>query len=323
MNSYIFETIEHHKESPAKVIITSIDHSDYHWHYDYELIMVVKGEIILSVLPEFCLMQEGDIALVNSKEVHGFQNNNQENICLIIQIKNEFFDLSDDKNQAYYFYLNSAKEAVKPRISYTHFQRTLAQIGLESGHMKKTSNLRIQGLIYMLISDLFDYIPHDIQQFANEAVQNTDSEEVLKIIRFIEKHLIYDNLTEELCKSIGMSEKGLYRFLKSTIDMTLKELIDVTRLNHAIYLLSYTDKDNSTIASECGFCNDNTFYRCFKKMYGMTPLVYKNNTADDKKPKRIKEVQGYLDYSKREAFQLLKKYVEIEGGLRLDAYAQD
>ncbi|NLP16313.1 MAG: AraC family transcriptional regulator [Clostridiales bacterium] len=310
MSSYIFETIEHHKENPAKIIVTSIDHSDYHWHYDYELIMVIKGELILSVLAESYVLKAGDIALVNSKEIHGYRYSNVENICLIVQIKNEFFDLKDDKNQSYYFYLNSAKETIKPRISYEHFRKMLARIGIESGEKKQTSNLRIKGIVYMLISDLFDYIPYDIQQYANEAVKFTDSEDILKILQFIENNLVSDNLTEELCKAIGMSEKSLYRFLKSRIDMTLKELIDVTRLNRAIYLLSYTDKDNSTIATECGFCNDNTFYRLFKKRFGMTPLNYKNKNPDNKKPPRIKEVQGYLDFSKAEATKLLKEYIK-------------
>lgn len=309
MNSYIFETIEHHKENPAKIIITSIDHSDYHWHYDYELIMVIKGELILSVLAESYILKEGDIALVNSKEIHGYRYSNKDNICLIVQIKNEFFNLRDDKNQSYYFYLNSVKETIKPKLSYEHFRKHLAKIGIEYGSKKFTSNLRIKGLVFMLISDLFDYIPYDIIQYGSDTVQVSDSEDILKIIQFIEDNISSENLTEELCKTIGMSEKSLYRFLKSTINMTLKELIDVTRLNHAIYLLSYTDKDNSTIASECGFCNDNTFYRLFKKRYGMTPLVYRNINPKENRSNGIKEVQGYLDFSKAEAVSLLKKYV--------------
>jgi len=310
MNSYIFETIEHHKENPAKIIITSIDHSDYHWHYDYELIMVIKGELILSVLAESYLLKEGDIALVNSKEIHGYRCSNKDNICLIVQVKNEFFNLRDDRNRSYYFYLNSAKEIIKPKRSYEHFRKLLARIGVEYGSKKYTSNLRIKGLVFVLISDLFDYIPYDIIQYGGDMAQVSDSDDILKIIQFIEDNITSDNLTEELCKTIGMSEKSLYRFLKSRINMTLKELIDVTRLNHAIYLLSYTEKDNSTIACECGFSNDNTFYRLFKKRYGMTPLAYRNRHPKDNKAGRINEVQGYLDFSKAEAISLLNKYLE-------------
>lgn len=311
MNSYIFETIEHHKENPAKIIITSIDHSDYHWHYDYELIMVIKGELILSFLAENYLLKEGDIVLVNSKEIHGYRCGNEDNICLIVQIKNEFFNLRDDKNQSYYFYLNSAGETIKPKRPYDHFRKQLAKVGIEYGSKKYTSNLRIKGLILVLISDLFDYIPYDIIQYGSDTVQVSDSDDILKIIQFIENNITSDNLTEELCKTIGMSEKSLYRFLKSRIDMTPKELIDATRLSHAIYLLSYTDKDNSTIASECGFCNDNTFYRLFKKRYGITPLAYRNRNPKDNKATRINEVQGYLDFSKAEAISLLRRYTEI------------
>ena len=42
----------------------------------------------------------------------------------------------------------------------------LARIGIESGEKKRIGNLRSKGIVYMLISDLFDYIPYDIQQYA-------------------------------------------------------------------------------------------------------------------------------------------------------------
>lgn len=321
MNTYIYETIEHHKERPAKIILASIDHSDYHWHYDYEMVMVLKGEITLSKLTESCLLQEGDIAIINSKEVHGFRNNNLENICLIVQVKNEFFNIGNDKNQTYYFYLNSAKETVTPRISYDYFNKILAQIGLESGDLKKTSDLRLRSYIYQLAADVLDYVPYDIQQYANESIQKSDTEDLLNIIKFVEKNYFSENITDELCKTIGMSEKTLYRFLKSRINMTLKELIDLTRMDHALYLLSNSEKDNSIIAQECGFCNDNTFYRSFKKTYGMTPLEYKNKSNKMKKSEGMKNVQGYLDFNRGEALYLLKKYVADERGEFTIAYS--
>jgi AraC-like DNA-binding protein len=257
------------------------------------------------------LLQEKDIVLINSKEVHGFQNNNQENICLIIQVKNEFFNIGNDKNQTYHFYLNSAKEIVKPKIAYEHFKKILSQIGLESFDLTKTSSLRLKGFIYQFAADLLDYVPYDIQQYTNESVQNDDSDDLLKIIYFVEENYCSENnITDGLCKSIGMSEKSLYRFLKSKINMTLKELIDLTRMNRALYLLAYTEKDNSIIAQECGFGNDNTFYRSFKKFFGMTPQAYKNMGNKDKKSSRIEGIQGYLDFNRREALQLLRKQLQ-------------
>jgi AraC-like DNA-binding protein/quercetin dioxygenase-like cupin family protein len=314
MNTYIYETIEHRKENPAKIILASIDHSDFHWHYDYEIVLVLKGEIILSKLTEYCLLQEGDMAIVNSKEVHGYRNNHEENICLILQVKNEFFNIGNDRNQTYYFYLNSANELVKPKVSYDCFRRILAQIGLESCNLKKTCDLRLQGYIYHLAANLFDYIPYDIQQYTNEALSKSDAEDLLQISKFVERNYSSDTIAEDLCKTIGMSEKSLYRFLKSRLNMTMKELIELTRMDHALYLLSNTNKDNSIIAQECGFCSDNTFYRAFKKTYGMTPLEYKSKSNRMIKSEGINKVQGYLDFNRSEALRLLKKYVEDQKG---------
>lgn len=41
----MYESIQHFVNSAAKVIVTCIRSSAYHWHYDYELIAVLKGKI--------------------------------------------------------------------------------------------------------------------------------------------------------------------------------------------------------------------------------------------------------------------------------------
>ena len=66
MQYSIFENIEHHKDYPAKIFVVSIDHSDLHWHYDYELVVVLKGSLTLNYGLQRYVIREGDIVLVNS-----------------------------------------------------------------------------------------------------------------------------------------------------------------------------------------------------------------------------------------------------------------
>lgn len=308
MNSYIYEAIEHGIKFPAKFIITSIGQCSYHWHYDYEMILVLKGSITLKLWPESCIIEEGNIVLINSKAVHGISEAKGYNICLIIQIKQEIFGNQKDKNQNYQFYLNSALNLVKPKVSYETFIRTVAQIGLKCFDDSLISYYRVQALLFSLIADIFEYTQYDIRQYSDRNTKIEDADTLLQIIEYVEINYKNDSISDEICRFIGMSEKTLYRFLKTQTNLTLKELVTSIKLEKTLHMLSKTVKPISIIAQECGFATDKTFYRIFKSEFGITPNEYRQNGSQMEENKHI---QGYIDYSKREAINLLRKYINI------------
>jgi AraC-like DNA-binding protein/mannose-6-phosphate isomerase-like protein (cupin superfamily) len=304
MSSYIYEAIEHDKRFPAKIFTTSIGKSSYHWHYDYELMLVLKGSVILNIFPESCIMKTGDIALVNSKTVHGLSKTNEDNICLFIQLKQELFENWQDKNQNYRYYLNSAVNKVEPKVPYATFIRNAALIGLEYEGKHLSNFYRIKALLYTLIADLFEYTHYDIREYSDKSATVEESDTLLKILEYIDLNYYSDNITEELCSMIGMCEKTLYRFLKRHTDLTVKELVISLKIEKAQFLLSSTEKPINTIAHECCFGNDKTFYRIFKKETGVTPMEYRLHGSNVEKNK---QVQGYLSFSKNEAIELMKR----------------
>jgi hypothetical protein len=42
----LYEQIDHSDILPAKVFVTSIENSGFHWHNDVEIILVLKGSVI-------------------------------------------------------------------------------------------------------------------------------------------------------------------------------------------------------------------------------------------------------------------------------------
>lgn len=306
MNSYIYEAIEHGNKFPAKIFVTSIGQSTYHWHYDYELILVLKGSVSLKIWPDSCIITEGNIVLINSKVVHGLNETNENNICLIIQMKQELFENRKDKNQNYQFYLNSSTDLVKPKVPYEVFTKNAAGIGLRCYEDTLTGYYRIQALLYTLVADIFEYTHYDIRQYADKNATVLEADILLRIIEYVEKNYSEDNLAEALCHYIGMSDKTLYRFLKAHTNLTLKELTTSIKLEKTLHMLTRTEKPISIIAQECGFGTDKTFYRIFKSEFGITPNEYRLRGTRIEKNKQI---QGYIDYNKREAIRLLKNYI--------------
>ena len=230
MCSYIYEAIEHGNNCPAKVFVTSIDHSSFHWHYDYELILVLKGEVLVNTSPGQILLHAGDIFLLNSKMVHELQCMEQPNICLFIQLNQNLFLDSKNVNGSYYFYLNSAQTGKKPQNGFEHYKVLAARIGLE--YQKEKPNMyRANSYLYTLLADFFDYLIYDIRQKSSVMNPLEDIELLMQVINYIQDNFREEEALENLCRSFGMGEKTLYRFLKKYIGMSPKALLMENRIN--------------------------------------------------------------------------------------------
>lgn len=304
MNSYIFESIEQNEKYFAKCFIASIDHSNFHWHYEYELVLVIKGRVLIKISPDPVVLEAKDMLFINSKSVHEISNMEEENLCLFIQIEKRIFNEFKDDNKMYNFYFNSKLQEIPLKREYDYFVKLVSKIGLEALRTDMGGYYRSKSLLYMLIADLFEYVPYDVRQRGSSHVENTEL--LMEIIEYVSKNYKEDKVLEDLYRDLGISEKTTYRFLKSHIGLSPKELLDINRIDEAKKMLKYTDKSIQYISDNCGFQCENTFYRVFKKIMGVTPNTYRNNGAKDNK---VPEIQGYLNFNTSEAINILKGFI--------------
>lgn len=303
MEYFVYENIEHEERCPVNIFITSIEVSRFHWHYDYELMLVLKGSIAVNTLPAPFVLQAGQIYLFNSAQVHELRKTEEDNICLFIQITPALFRSKSGGTRRFQFYLNSQSETNVPAIGYQPYIRQAASIGLLSTGTK-TNGYRLQSKLYGLLADLFEFCVYDVHQSAAGKDQQEDAELLVNIIGYIRENSQEETVLEQLYKHFGMSEKTVYRFLKDNIGLSARELLLECRLEKAKYLLRFTEKPISFVVDVSGVGGENTFYRVFKKSTGLTPLEYRKRGGP---ASGRSEIKGYLHYSTSEAVMLLKK----------------
>ena len=68
-----------------------------------------------------------------------------------------------------------------------------------------------------------------------------------------------EKVMDLVCKKIGLSRKSLDRNLKTTLDLTGKELLENLRIEQAKNLLKNTDKNMNYILDACGFGSEKTY----------------------------------------------------------------
>jgi DNA-binding response OmpR family regulator len=101
--------------------------------------------------------------------------------------------------------------------------------------------------------------------------------------------VIYNNLEEEeldvekLAKMMNMSRPTLYRKIKSISNLSINELINLTRLKRAAELLAEDNYKMYEVAALVGFKSQTNFGRSFLKQFGMSPSTYYQNIRGENK----------------------------------------
>jgi AraC-like DNA-binding protein len=83
-------------------------------------------------------------------------------------------------------------------------------------------------------------------------------------------------------KELGISEKYLFQFWREQTGGTFGSYMLQIRLEKAKEYLINTDYSNKQITEMIGFTTVNTFYRNFKKKFGVTPKIYREYYKDMK-----------------------------------------
>ncbi len=306
MSSYTFETVNYDKKYPANVFAAHIGCSKFHWHYEYELCLIVKGTVRIIYDSQTVVYGVGDIVLINSRIVHSVQSE-EDNLCIFIQLDPALFeDKGQDSGGIRRFYLDSVRNELAPLKEYRHFALQAAEIAYETLSDDVNSFFRGRAKIYSLIADLIQYVEFIVQ--SNVHPVEEEMEVIMSFFDFIRENLQSEDVIADALKTLGVSQKTLQRYLKKYVGLSVKEVLDMQRLTTAKHLLQDTNKTIDYIIDQCRFSSEKTFYRLFKRETSMTPTEFRNKTS---KLRMDIRQQGYLSFDRQEALKLLKNILEV------------
>ncbi len=98
--------------------------------------------------------------------------------------------------------------------------------------------------------------------------------EIAETIKYINKNFSDEIAVGDIAKRMHISINTLERHFKKQIGITMREYIFQKRMSNAVRLLA----ESASVLEACeksGFSDYSHFIACFKKKFGVTPLVYK------------------------------------------------
>jgi len=96
-----------------------------------------------------------------------------------------------------------------------------------------------------------------------------------RVLHILEANVDLIEDVEDMAKIARVSKQELRAKLKASTGMNPKEWLDHKRLEQSALLLKNSDESIGSIATSCGYATASWFGVQFKRVYGVTPKVYR------------------------------------------------
>ncbi len=129
------------------------------------------------------------------------------------------------------------------------------------------------------INAIIDYVSLAVEKLCTSIVsrkKNSYQRLIENIIAFIDENYDDPNLSLiSIAQSMRLTESYISSFFKQYQGTNIHSYIEKKRMEKAAALLKGTDLTATEIGDRIGYNNINTFYKAFKRYYGVTPKEYR------------------------------------------------
>lgn len=280
-----------------------------HWHDELEIIYVKHGKLHVTISGENYIGNPKEAFVVSPGSLHfmGSPTGDVDYYTFLFPVEYISFQTDDIMEKTILSPLRHGRVMIKPQINdmAEDICERLIEINTNISYLKKKTS---ESTEERKNRENHKYNKSDDIAVSNinEANINAQFETKMTLIKFIQKMwqnglilenaangtnttekemitYIRQNYTREISlQEFGMqfhlSEKYISRYFKEHFHITLSQYINHLRLEHARQLLQESTVLVTEVALQSGYQNVSYFIRCFKKMYGVSPLKYRKGT---------------------------------------------
>ena len=253
-----------------------------HWHSCIELLRITSGAISFSCHGISIPLHVGDIAIVNSNDIHNFHlNSNSCNSswydCL--RIKTDFLESFGITLKDTRFF-----PAIHHKESSDYYQRTIEAYSRYMAQKTTSQMLNAKAEALALISQIMMNFSYTQPAKVNQQASDT-SLVVRAVIQYIQDHLSDPITLEEISKHVNFSKTYICRAFRKHLDMSVVELINHMRCRAAYELLCQQDITVSECARRSGFTTLSYFSKMYQRHIGELPSDTRRKATKPEPPK--------------------------------------
>lgn len=236
-----------------------------HMHDNYEIYSFLSGDAEYYVEGSRYPLKSGDIILIRKNESHQLvlKSNAPYSRC-VINFEIPFFKKLDPENK----FLKMFDD--RPLGKFNHYPAVLFPDNNWQYYLKKMTEVQDKELRFAYLLPLLVELSSCFEVVKNSTSHLPVSDQVTSIIRYINQNLQEELSLSLLCEHFYLSKAHLNRIFKQATGSTVWNYILIKRLILAREMLS-AGKAPTEVFLVCGFQDYTTFYRAYKKHFGVSP----------------------------------------------------
>ncbi len=248
----------------------------WHYHPEFELTYIVKGNGYRIVGNSYEPFNDGDLVLLGSNLPHtwsGKADGDVNSDAIVIQFSSEFISSFLEFNES--ILIKKMLESSLRGINFEPDEQLVTKI------IEITETNGVERIL-KLISILDILSKKQIKLIAPNTFHNVVSRKsevrINKVCLFIQNNFQNKIYLKEVADLIYLTESNFCKFFKKATGKTYSDYVNEIRVNEASRLLFQSDKTISQISFECGFETLSYFNRVFLNKKGITPSVYRKSS---------------------------------------------
>lgn len=254
----------------------------WHYHPEYEIVLVTKSTGRRMVGDNIAPFDEGDLVFMGPLLPHVWVNdskfiNSQAGYlaeAVVIHFKDDFFgksilDIPEMEVLKKFLSLSNRGMAIKGEAK--------EEINILMRRMTSMNGLQRLSSLFSIFDILSGSIEFDLLASPGfiETAHYKESERLNKIIEYVMQNFDEDINLPMAASMMNMGVTAFCNFFKNNYRMTFIEYINTVRIGHACKLLFEQDQTIAEVAYKCGYNSLANFNRQFKKYKSINPSEYK------------------------------------------------
>ena len=249
------------------IVTATYIYTPAHWHNHLEILLLLDGSMRAHIHDREYTLEEGDILVVNSREIHSTQVlQNVRYILFQIPLSDikRLLPEFDELTVKEYFRRPASAEKDSPLEALLLEMKTLYEQRNEGYQLLFTS------AYYRLLYELYTrYATRFPVQMRNRTDRNRSRME--GVLEYVRENYAMPVSLVETANSLSVSPEYFCRLFRQSTGQTFLEYVNMVRLVHFHDDLLNTDDSITSLLDKNGITNRKVLRRMFSQVYGASP----------------------------------------------------
>lgn len=246
-----------------------------HFHRNFEVICVLSGAVDCMVNGKRGVLKAGEFGMCLSNEVHEYRSVGAS-ISWVGVFSGDFVHAFEKQTKNK---MGSDFRFVCPDECFRYLSSALL-------HPERPDLLTLKSCLYALCAAYCSQVP---------LVERTEKDDspMRQIVDFISENYRSRITLADLAGALGYDYSYASRCFRKNFNQSFPEFINSYRIEHALTLLTETDKSITDVALESGFQSVRTFNDVFLKKLGRQPHMFREPIPDEEQVCAVKYAEDH------------------------------